>query len=937
MSELMRDDSRVFMISDTPKNLEGHVGHPDIRKTSEVIDHKLSLQTTAKFNDCTCCRHKLSEESKYTMMIDTSRPVLKKLNVGNYSAMSNQAAGMSRIAQVFHSDLQVNDTKRELLQQLFEDHVKDRYTQINKSTDKVSVYPNLDNPPTRTTYQSIDEYESLYEELCKIDVIIDTGATSHCFPLKHIFNTYTILPAGDRTISYADGSTSDVVGVGDTCLLTKVLHVPNMKLGIISVSMLDKAGYHSLFSNNKVIVMDKDSTEVLLSGTLMNGLYQLHDLYIRALADNQCNYPMDANDGPVNSKASIHVKSGVKRMKRQREARERSDEYMRRFADDESVESDNNNNDNNESDKSVTLGSEDTWSEDGSISTETVNVFKGSNNITQEKNVKGKLRLENSPDNLLMQLHKRYGHLGELNLKLAYKNKIINDSKYTYNDIKDMSLGVCPDCMRGRMKAFTSGPTTQHPWEIFQKVAMDYKGPFKQKSKEGYSGFYLFSDYKSDYVWAYPVRSKSEGGEALQQFYDTFIKNRSPQLKEVIMEVVQSDVDSVIKSKISGKVLSKLNLRLQLSPAYKHSQNGQIERDMQSVLDKARTMLASYDVPIQWWWRAVSHAIYCINRSPTSKGNKRSPVEQVYNITPNIDNMIPFFAPGLYHVTKEERSLVANTVWAHKARACRFLGYDEITKGYLLYDIHSSKIVGNRSDVIWDPTLIEKWYRSSHDLLGTEVINPDSYPEHDLDEISSEGDDMLKSVPSEELKDVLADDSSDSSEYSDVHYWNNSSINYTTNNFYNYYTIASDYEDRSSYQLMRNFSFVDTLENFEVEINPKKSLLERVNHTLKQEVKGGTLQFRNEVEEDIDQFILTVIHSVHNVDLIDKLPPAPKTEREALSEDNPDRPRWIEAIAKELEILQLYNVFDDKLINYIGIEINDETGVTAEAVILEVK
>ena len=81
---------------------------------------------------------------------------------------------------------------------------------------------------------------------------------------------------------------------------------------------------------------------------------------------------------------------------------------------------------------------------------------------------------------------------------------------------------------------------------------------------------------------------------------------------------------------------------------------------MQNVLDKARTLLASYDVPIQWWWKAISYAIYCINRSPTSKGDNRSPLEQVFNITPNIDDMIPFYAPGLYHVTKEERMLFFN-------------------------------------------------------------------------------------------------------------------------------------------------------------------------------------------------------------------------------------------------------------------------------------
>jgi hypothetical protein len=74
------------------------------------------------------------------------------------------------------------------------------------------------------------------------------------------------------------------------------------------------------------------------------------------------------------------------------------------------------------------------------------------------------------------------------------------------------------------MKAFPSGETTNHNWNVFEKVAMDYKGPFKTKSYNGYSGFYLFSDYKSDFVWAYPVKKKSEGGIALRNFFDKFIR-----------------------------------------------------------------------------------------------------------------------------------------------------------------------------------------------------------------------------------------------------------------------------------------------------------------------------------------------------------------------------------------------------------------------------
>lgn len=95
--------------------------------------------------------------------------------------------------------------------------------------------------------------------------------------------------------------------------------------------------------------------------------------------------------------------------------------------------------------------------------------------------------------NPLMEIHLKYGHLSEGRIKLAYKKQLITDSKYKYDDIKDLKLPFCPDCMRGRMKAFSKEQTTDHPWKKFQKIAMDYKGPFKRKSLAGYNGFYLFS------------------------------------------------------------------------------------------------------------------------------------------------------------------------------------------------------------------------------------------------------------------------------------------------------------------------------------------------------------------------------------------------------------------------------------------------------------
>jgi hypothetical protein len=148
-------------------------------------------------------------------------------------------------------------------------------------------------------------------------------------------------------------------------------------------------------------------------------------------------------------------------------------------------------------------------------------------------------------DNPLIAIHKLYGHLSESRIKLAYKKNLITDERYCYEDIKDLHLPLCPDCMKGRMKSFPSEGTTNHPWKLLQKVAMDYKGKFKKKSKNGYSGFYLFSDYFSDYVWAYPVKHKSEQAEALQAFYRKHIESRRGLDGHELLVVLQCDQDSV--------------------------------------------------------------------------------------------------------------------------------------------------------------------------------------------------------------------------------------------------------------------------------------------------------------------------------------------------------------------------------------------------------
>ena len=71
------------------------------------------------------------------------------------------------------------------------------------------------------------------------------------------------------------------------------------------------------------------------------------------------------------------------------------------------------------------------------------------------------------------------GHMHPNRIKAAIQRGTIKLSGITYDKIKDMSMPLCEACMKGRMRQFNSQPTTNHDWKLFNKVAVDYVGPFR--------------------------------------------------------------------------------------------------------------------------------------------------------------------------------------------------------------------------------------------------------------------------------------------------------------------------------------------------------------------------------------------------------------------------------------------------------------------------
>ncbi|KAG2760297.1 hypothetical protein Pcac1_g27725 [Phytophthora cactorum] len=93
-----------------------------------------------------------------------------------------------------------------------------------------------------------------------------------------------------------------------------------------------------------------------------------------------------------------------------------------------------------------------------------------------------------------------------------------------------------------------------------------------------------------------------------------------------------------------------------------------------------------------FWAEAAMTAIYVKNRLPSPKIEHKTPFEIVYKSKPSVKHM-RVFGCGTYILTPKEKRLK----WDPKARAGLFLGYEEVSKAYRLYDIEAGQVVISRN------------------------------------------------------------------------------------------------------------------------------------------------------------------------------------------------------------------------------------------------
>jgi hypothetical protein len=582
-----------------------------------------------------------------------------------------------------------------------------------------------------------------------IRLIVDSGASTHMIP--YIIMLCKLRSARGNVV-LGNKQRLPIAGISDTNIsnITEVLYVPSLSIGVLSVGKFDRDGCTTTLGGGVGIVRDKDGEVVLTCTLARDGLYDVDPLYMNWLVGCDRNVYHNVSqqilDSHSNTSNTILVDACVKPSERvNSDDVTVQDKYPE--GSDHNVEIDNSEEalvnssimDNTVHDMDTTKYQEVrpegkvpmgvvVRNNDIPLSVHNYSVMPVLNQYSNTSMVEC-LHVECDPNYYLHQgtssvgltpkevLHRQWGHISEAAIENILRHHLVEGCPYRYEDIKNEKMRVCFECLEGRMRAKSSDPVTDHDWKPLEKVAVDFKGYFTKKSTRGHRGFMLYVDYKTNHCYPRFVKSKAEHVASMKD-YKVYIVGKYNKT----WKTLQSDSESIFKSKRVENWLRSQEMTLQLSTPYQHWQNGQVEVYVGIVMNKSRTLMKVYNTPSKYWDYAVDTACHLINMFPTA-GRDISAIEELSGVRPDVSRLVPFYAPGVFHLTGDERK----DPFSPKAEPCRMLGYatKHYKDAYYVLNLRTNKVVV-REHCSWDISL------DADDLHDTDDIDT-SADRNDLD------------------------------------------------------------------------------------------------------------------------------------------------------------------------------------------------------------
>jgi hypothetical protein len=174
---------------------------------------------------------------------------------------------------------------------------------------------------------------------------------------------------------------------------------------------------------------------------------------------------------------------------------------------------------------------------------------------------------------------------------------------------------------------------------------------------------------------------------------------------------------------------------LQLFSNIEHPwENGRAERSFATLFQKARAMLIYADIPNAIWGKAIVHAAYLKNRSPSTRLNFLSPLQFRTGEVQDFTRLRVFGCPAQIFVRSKNRESMKLSKRSEKGT---LVGMSAIGNGYLFRIRRTNSFVEVDSrDAKFNETFSNCMDKQGREIKGGKVLDPDLFNEsetaHDI-------------------------------------------------------------------------------------------------------------------------------------------------------------------------------------------------------------
>ncbi|UYV60695.1 hypothetical protein LAZ67_1001953 [Cordylochernes scorpioides] len=231
-------------------------------------------------------------------------------------------------------------------------------------------------------------------------------------------------------------------------------------------------------------------------------------------------------------------------------------------------------------------------------------------------------------ENKLQLWHERLAHLPVATLREMATKGLVDGLQP--QDLEG-EFFFCEGCQLGKAHRKSCYPSDGKNYQLGEFIYADICGPMQTQSLSKYLYFCLFKDYFSGYRHIYFIKNKSDVLDIFKEYATLIYTQTGNKIK-----VLRTDNALEFKSDNFADLCKRFGIIHEFTAPYVHEQIGRIERDNRTIVEAARSMLNSRNLPGFFWAEACNTATYILNRSATKQTPGTTPYELFFGTKPNV-------------------------------------------------------------------------------------------------------------------------------------------------------------------------------------------------------------------------------------------------------------------------------------------------------------